>query len=878
MGTKPQRPSFFLLILSILCASGATVDLARAQVTAHINGQAILRGLDGGIHPDSPTRTRIDLSGEWVYSIDGETWHPVRIPSSLEYDGRIVFRRRFTITDSLLTASSFKFVALGINYEAEVAVNEIFVGRHVGGTTSFEFDIPEDALQLGQENTITVTVNDRLTGRTTIPLRQQVWGWKNYAGILRDVFLVAVPRTWIERFTALTSVEEEMGVGSVEIRSILTHKPARDAHPEPGTAPLPPVAAALQVELIDRATGAVVASAASPTVSLEPNKNVALPISFKVAGVRLWSPESPEFYVLRATLVVPDAKPARVIDQTSVNVGFTSVRMDGNGVIVNGKRAIINGVVWHEDAPRTGASLTYEQMERDIVLIKSLGANAVRFAFHPPHPYMLNLCSRYGLFALEEVPVWNAPADILADEAFATQAEAQVREMVERDQSVPALLAWGIGNAFDSADERAAVFVRRMRDAVRTLDRRPVYAGTALVHDDRCAAFVDLAAVIPPTGDLRTFRRDLMDWKAAHAKQPVLVLEYAKEVDHRNRNGYSDPMSQEAQARFFLQYYGAIKEAAVAGSFANALADWRGDRPVLTLPFEDRTLHPLGLTSAQREKRLSYEMLRVLYNDEKISALPAGSYRSVFPIVHVLTGLCIIILIGYQYGYNRRFSEALKRSLLRSYNFFADLRDLRTVSSLHTLLLAACVSVTLAVLLSAILYHFRADRVFDYVLTFFVTSDVIKARLIWATWNPFGGILAMTALFFVAGILLAAALMIVGLIVKAHTSWFHVYSVSTWGAAPIVFLSPVAMALFKIMENSYYVVPSLLLIVAFLVWTFLRVLKGVSVVFDIRPARTYIGGIALVLLACGGLVLYYEATYAFTSYVAFVVHLVQSLS
>ena len=72
-----------------------------------------------------------------------------------------------------------------------------------------------------------------------------------------------------------------------------------------------------------------------------------------------------------------------------------------------------------------------------------------------------------------------------------------------------------------------------------------------------------------------------------HPSQPLVVLSYGKEVEQNNRNGYSDPMSQEAQARFFIQYYAALKEANTAGSFVSALTDWRGDRPLLNFRFGD---------------------------------------------------------------------------------------------------------------------------------------------------------------------------------------------------------------------------------------------------------------------------------------------------
>ena len=60
----------------------------------------------------------------------------------------------------------------------------------------------------------------------------------------------------------------------------------------------------------------------------------------------------------------------------------------------------------------------YEDLEKDVALIKSLGANTIRFGNHPPHPYMLNLCDRYGLFAMEELPIAGAPASLLGEEYF----------------------------------------------------------------------------------------------------------------------------------------------------------------------------------------------------------------------------------------------------------------------------------------------------------------------------------------------------------------------------------------------------------------------------------------------------------------------------
>jgi hypothetical protein len=335
-------------------------------------------------------------------------------------------------------------------------------------------------------------------------------------------------------------------------------------------------------------------------------------------------------------------------------------------------------------------------------------------------------------------------------------------------------------------------------------------------------------------------------------------------------------MSQEAQARYFIQYYAAVKEANAAGSFVQALTDWRGDRPLLNFGTGDRYVHPVGLLTQAREKRLAYDVVRVLYNDERITAIPAGNYRASFPWVHVLFGLLVIILIGYE-SMNRRFAESLQRALIRSYNFFVDLRDLHTVSIQHTLILSGAVSVTLAGLFSSIMYHYRADRFADYIITYLFTVDSMKEQFIRATWHPFAGILSLTCVFFLLGALFALFMKFFALFIKSQASWIHVYSVFVWGAAPIIFLSPLAMSLFKIMENPSYVIPSLVLISLFLIWTFFRLLKGISVMYDMSPVKTYVGGILACIILLGGLFFYYDSVYALSSYLKFIVHLAQNL-
>ncbi|MBI4428441.1 MAG: hypothetical protein HY562_04915 [Ignavibacteriales bacterium] len=841
------------------------------------NGQPTLQGTDVGIHLDSPKRRKIDLAGQWAYTLDEETWHAIKIPGSIDYEGRIVFQRKISIDDTLLSNFAFKFVGLGINNDAEVYVNDVFVGKHTGGYTAVELDIPENVLQLGSENVIKIVATNQLSARSTLPVRKQIWGWKNYAGILRDVYLLATPKLWIEAITVGAKLGEGFQQGTFHVEAIVSNRDfeplSRDSAQGKSTA----VSFLFHLEVQEKLSEAVVAQSVPMPLNLQANHDLEVQSSVVISAPRLWSPEAPEMYLLRAVITMIDGKQRAVIDQVARNTGLRQVHITTNSIVVNGTRRVLKGVVWHEDSPSFGGSLTYEQMEKDIALIKTLVANAVRFAFHPPHAYLLNLCARYGLFALVEVPVWNVAADVLSGETFQTLAENTLREMVQKFQANPALIAWGIGSDFDSADPRAMLYVNRMTKVAKSLDSRPVYFGSRMIENDLCTDAVDFAAVSLPKQELKEFKQTLQEWEKKHPDKPVLVLGYGKEVEHENRNGWSDPMSQEHQARFFLQYYGALKEAGIAGSFISSFADWRGDRPILTVNSSDPYLHPVGLMSSAREKRLSFEMVKGLYNEEKTTAIPVGQHRSSFPVAHVVSGLFVMILGGYQYAYNRRFGESVRRAFLRSYNFYADLRDMRAASVVHTVTLGALISVTFAVMISSILYHYRADTLFDYTLTYFVVSDAIKEQLIFATWNPFSGIIGGTVVFFVLFWVLAAFVKLCSLLVKAKVRWFHAYSVPVWGALPIIFLSPVAMSLFKVMENPLYVIPSLVLIAVFLLWAVLRVFTGISVIFDISPAKSYAGGILVCVILAGALYLYYDSAFAIGSYVKFAVNVARSL-
>ncbi len=850
---------------------------AFGQISIHENGQPTLIGSDASVHADNQSRRKIDLAGTWMYSTDNETWNEVKVPSSFDYQGRIVFVRKFTLDKTTLSASAFHLIAFGINHDAEIYINDVFVGKHVGGYTNVDIDLPENALQLGSENAVKIIVNSTLNARSTLPLRKQIWGWRNYGGILRDIYLLVTPRLWIDRITLKTELNEDLTQGVVDVVGELNSKISGGAG-DTLSAIVQSFQPLFAIDVVDKSTGAIVGQSQPQPVAVQVNRDYEVKASVVVKSPRPWSPDTPDLYFLRAKIFVQQGKQVKLIDEFDISTGFRRFEIEKDGFVLNGKPVVLRGTVWHEDAPQEGASLTYEQMEKDISLMKTLGANAVRFAYHPPHPYVLSLCDRYGLLALVEIPAVGVPGAILDQDHFTSMAEAVTTEMIERDQHRPSIVAWGIGDNLDSSDPRTCGYVEKIVEVAKKLDKRPIYYGSLVFLNDRCSGKVDIAAVKLSVEGANSLKNVLRTWKTDHSDQPVVLLGYGKDVEPENRNGWSDPMSQEAQAEYFKKAYAIIKDAKIAGSFIDGFADWRSDRPLMSVGVGDRYVYPQGLLSYAREKRSSFDMVKLLYNGEKLTALPIGRYRATFPFAHIAWGFAIIFVVAYLYHYNRRFNETFKRALVRSYNFYADLRDVHTVSIPQTLILAAAVAATMGVMLSGILYRFRTDLPADYFITTFVVWDRLKEYMISATWHPFEGILVFSLGFLLWYPMVAALIKLLSLLVKRRVYWYHSFAIAVWGSLPIVLLSPLAMALFKLLQSDFYVLPAFLLIGFFVLWSFVRMLKGVSVIYDVSPLKAYGGGILVVLLLLGGIFIYYETTYALTANIEYLIHIGRSLS
>ncbi len=233
--------------------------------------------------------------------------------------------------------------------------------------------------------------------------------------------------------------------------------------------------------------------------------------SITVKSPLLWSAETPNLYTVVSKL--SDAKSGKVIDVCTTRTGFRSFEFDAHkGFSLNGNHMKINGVCLHHDAGALGAEVNRRAIERQLEILKEMGANAIRCTHNPPAPELLDLCDEMGFLVMDETfDMWRKrkTANDYAryfDEWHERDLDGQVR----RDRNHPSIIMWSIGNEVleqwsdagadtlslaeanlilnfgHSADNLAAdgemsvnsLLTRKLADRVRQLDpTRPITAG-----------------------------------------------------------------------------------------------------------------------------------------------------------------------------------------------------------------------------------------------------------------------------------------------------------------------------------------------------------------------------------------------------------------
>jgi beta-galactosidase/beta-glucuronidase len=418
--------------------------------------------------PDLDRSARwLTLNGDWRFSsIDGES--TITVPFAWETTDSGIARtwlesatyRRTIEVPRDWDGSRFALCFGAVWHRAIVSVDGVPVGEHIGGYTSFEFDIT-DHLTPGRPAELEVEVEAPADKRTLVHGKQRSIPRDDYdgvsftptSGIWQSVWLEARGRTFAR---------------SVELRG--------DSR--------------TGIDIAVRVAGDAIegASVVALVVDGETHERVELTCDadgrargrIELAAPRTWTPADPHLYRVEVATTSGEAP-----DVVVATTGLRTIEVRGEELYLNGERLYVRGVLDQGYWPTSGLTAPDdESLVHDLDLARELGFNLVRKHLKFEEPRWLHAADEMGML------VWAEPAcpSRHSDKAAAACA-AQIAPMVERDGNHPSIVIWGLYNEewgldwdIPGSSSRAAAAAAAY-DALAAIDHsRPIVENSGWAH------------------------------------------------------------------------------------------------------------------------------------------------------------------------------------------------------------------------------------------------------------------------------------------------------------------------------------------------------------------------------------------------------------
>jgi beta-galactosidase len=400
------------------------------------------------LDPDFKRWSKIEVPTNWemqgfgipIYTNAQHPWGTYHYPDIPAEDNPVgIYHRKFTVPADW-SDMNVRLHFGGVTSAFYVYLNGKFVGYSQDSCLPAEFDI-SDLLQSG-ENTLIAKVHRYSDGS----FLEQQDHWR-LSGIHRDVLLMAEPQIAIEDFAVRTELDAKYEDAVLNIRPEM--KRGSKVNGWNITAKLMDGTTTIGEQSIP--ANAVVKFYYSQR--WDPKFNL---ISIPVENPKKWSAEHPNLYTLVLTLA---DESGRVKDVRSTHIGFRKYEVDKGVFKVNGEPVKLYGVNRHDHHATRGKAVRYEDMERDVQLMKAYNFNAVRTSHYPNNPEFYDLCDAYGLYVMDEANVEShgLRGEITNDPLWAGAMLDRAVRMVERDKNHASIFSWSLGNESGLGPNHAAM-------------------------------------------------------------------------------------------------------------------------------------------------------------------------------------------------------------------------------------------------------------------------------------------------------------------------------------------------------------------------------------------------------------------------------------
>jgi beta-glucuronidase len=470
--------------------------------------------------------SRIDLDGAgWTFKTTLEELAtdvvvPHCWPASEQYRkyiGDAVYQRDF----DLPAVEPGKLVRLHFDAVYDVAsvwLNGRKLGTHEGGYTPFEFDVTR-LLKPGKNHLLVEVSN--APGFSTIPALatahgsqnyplygtaagEGIVGWMPYGGIVRPVSLLVTDAVYLRNMKIDATPDLAHNTARISV-----HAWVHNGGSSTSTATVRGAVAGLPVSF--------------PKVKVAEGGDAEIVWSGTLKNAHLWNVRDPFLY--DASIQVPG-------DELDAKIGVREIRVQGTELLLNGKPVHLFGANRVGEDPREGLRESDAIIERDLSDMLADNMRMMRIAHYPQPQALLDFADRHGMLIIPEAGNWNMSAWQMADPGIRATWQKQMKEMMEQDWNHPSVIAWSVGNEYESFTQDGIAWTHDMRaytlglDTTRLITFASRFTGDSAVKTgkDEASQYSDFVSINIYGNYADRFDRV----HALYPDKPVFVTEFGK--------------------------------------------------------------------------------------------------------------------------------------------------------------------------------------------------------------------------------------------------------------------------------------------------------------------------------------------------------------
>lgn len=395
----------------------------------------------------------IPLSGTWQFKADDhQNWTDIHVPANWYREGHDIsgiawYKKTFHLPENLKNKRvrlNFK----GVDYTAEVWLNDHRLGFHEGYFQAFGFDATNAAL-FGKDNVLLVKVDS--------PLEKTGEDWSLHKRLIKGIFSHHDTRpggAWSnrgqERNTGGIWADVDLEIHNTARIEAVHVTPQLNLAQNQATANV-----AFQIDLQQQTQlSTQIRLSLKPynfpslegtetqiehTLSAGINE-LSIPLTLKNPHLWwTWEQGEPNLYTLEIAIFSKN----KLIESQRVTFGFRSVSYDNQQQVwlLNGKRQFLRGTNYI--ASQWLSEMTPARFGFDIALMKNANVNIVRVHAHVTAADFYRQCDEAGVLIWQDFPLQWGYAD---DEAFRNNAVQQAKDMVSQLYNHPSIITWSLIN------------------------------------------------------------------------------------------------------------------------------------------------------------------------------------------------------------------------------------------------------------------------------------------------------------------------------------------------------------------------------------------------------------------------------------------------